>query len=68
MFLLNQEIRFPLMDVINLGFSFGGISFSRIYGAFFVDAGNVWFDDNFGSVRGSFGAGIRMVRSVQDYG
>ncbi len=60
MFLVNQELRFPLLDVINLGFPFGVMSFSRIYGALFMDVGNVWFDDNFGTVLGSFGAGIRM--------
>lgn len=60
MFLVNQELRFPLLDVINLGFPFGGMSFSRIYGAVFVDAGSVWFNDNYDSVLGSFGAGIRM--------
>jgi hypothetical protein len=60
MFLVNQELRFPLLDVINLGFPFGVMTFSRIYGALFIDVGNVWFDDNFGTVLGSFGAGIRM--------
>ncbi|MBM3264829.1 MAG: PD40 domain-containing protein [candidate division Zixibacteria bacterium] len=60
MVLINQEFRFPLMDVLSLGFPFGAMQFSRIQGALFVDAGNVWFDDDFGDVIGSFGGGVRV--------
>jgi outer membrane protein assembly factor BamA len=60
MFLVNQEFRFPLLDALSLGFPFGAMSCSRIQGALFLDVGNVWFNDRFGSVLGSFGGGIRV--------
>ena len=60
MFLVNQELRFPLMDFLSLGFPFGAMSFSRIKGALFLDVGNVWLDDGFGDILGSFGAGFRV--------
>lgn len=60
MFLVNQELRFPLLNVLNIGFPFGAMTFSRIQGALFLDVGNVWFDKAFGGVIGSFGGGIRV--------
>lgn len=60
MLLLNQELRFPLMNFLALGFPFGAMSFSRIQGALFLDTGNVWFDDDYRDVIGSFGGGVRV--------
>lgn len=60
MFMVNQELRFPVMDVLHLGFPFGGVSIPGIQGAVFLDAGNVWFDNRFGDVLGSFGGGFRI--------
>lgn len=57
--LLSNEFRFPLLDQFYLGFPFGGIGFSSIRGALFVDAGNVW-EDQLTRLRGSFGFGIRF--------
>jgi hypothetical protein len=57
--LISNEFRFPFIDQFYLGFPFGGLGFSSIRGALFVDAGNVW-DDEFGDLKGSFGFGIRL--------
>ena len=59
LFLISNEFRFPFLDQFYLGFPFGGIGFSSIRGALFVDAGNVW-DDDFGELKGSLGFGIRF--------
>lgn len=59
LFLISNEFRFPFIDQLYLGFPFGGIGFSSIRGALFVDAGNVW-DDEFGDIKGSLGFGIRL--------
>jgi len=59
LFLISNEFRFPFIDQFYLGFPFGGIGFSSIRGALFVDAGNVW-DTKFGDIKGSFGFGIRL--------
>jgi outer membrane protein assembly factor BamA len=59
LFLVSNELRFPFIDQLYLGFPFGGIGFSSIRGALFVDAGNVW-DDDFGDMKGSLGFGIRF--------
>ena len=57
--LISNEFRFPFLDQFYLGFPFGGVGFSSIRGALFVDAGNVW-EDQFGDMKGSFGFGIRF--------
>ncbi len=57
--LISNEFRFPFIDQLYLGFPFGGIGFTSIRGALFLDAGNVW-DDKFGDLKGSFGLGIRL--------
>ncbi len=61
LFLVSQEYRFPLVDLIGVRLPFFSIGFSQIRGALFVDAGNVWNDsEDFGDMLGSFGAGIRL--------
>ena len=57
-FLINNELRFPFIDRFVVNFPFGGMGFSAIRGASFVDLGNAW-DDKLNSVLGSMGFGIR---------
>ena len=57
--LINNELRFPLIDNLSIGFPIGKISFQAIRGALFFDAGNAW-DDDFGRLYGSFGLGARV--------
>ena len=58
-FLINNELRFPFIDRFIINFPFGGMGFSAIRGAAFVDFGNAW-DDKMDSVLGSAGLGIRF--------
>lgn len=57
-FLINNEIRFPFIDRFLINFPFGGMAFSAIRGASFVDFGNAW-DDKLDQILGSAGFGIR---------
>jgi Tol biopolymer transport system component len=57
--LLSNELRFPLIDLLSIGFPIGKLSFQGIRGALFFDAGNAWEDD-FGRPSGSFGIGARV--------
>ena len=57
--LINNELRFPLIDNLSIGFPIGKLSFQAIRGALFFDAGNAW-DDNFERLFGSFGLGARV--------
>ena len=59
LFLVSQEMRFPFIDRFSLSFPFGGIGFSAIRGAIFLDAGNAW-DNKLDNVLGSAGFGARM--------
>jgi Tol biopolymer transport system component len=59
LFLISQEYRFPLADMVGIRFPFGTIGFNGIRGAVFLDAGNAWNDDLEG-LKGSFGAGLRF--------
>ena len=58
-FLINNELRFPFIDRFLINFPFGGMGFSAIRGASFIDVGNAW-DDKLDSVLGSAGFGIRF--------
>ncbi|NKB70751.1 MAG: hypothetical protein GKR89_27085 [Candidatus Latescibacteria bacterium] len=60
MVLVNNELRFPLLDRLVLGFPFGNIDFRSFRGAVFVDGGNAWNDD-FEEWKGSIGAGGRLA-------
>ncbi len=55
----SNELRFPLIDNLHIGFPFGGFGFRGIRGALFFDTGSAW-DDEFDELLGSFGAGIRV--------
>ena len=56
----SNELRFPLIDNLLVGFPFGGIGFQAIRGAIFFDAGSAW-DKYFDRFLGSFGAGFRVA-------
>jgi hypothetical protein len=56
----SNELRFPLIDNLLVGFPFGGIGFQAIRGAIFFDAGSAW-DDHFDQFLGSFGTGFRVA-------
>ena len=55
----SQELRFPLIDALLIGFPIGGLDFRGIRGALFFDVGSA-FDDTFDQLLGSFGAGVRL--------
>lgn len=55
----SNELRFPLIDNLLIGFPFGGLGFQSIRGALFFDVGSAW-DDRFDQFYGSFGAGFRV--------
>ncbi len=56
----SNELRFPLIDRLHIGFPFGGIGFTGIRGALFFDVGNAW-DEEWDQLLGSFGAGFRVA-------
>ena len=55
----SNELRFPLIDDLLIGFPIGGLGFRGIRGALFFDAGSAW-DNEFDQFYGSFGAGFRV--------
>lgn len=55
----SNELRFPLIDNLLIGFPFGGLGFRGIRGSLFFDVGSAW-DDDFDQFYGSFGAGFRV--------
>lgn len=57
--LLSNELRFPLIDNLYVGFPFGRIGFQAIRGALFVDAGSGW-NTEFDRFYGGVGAGARV--------
>ncbi|MCK4606772.1 MAG: PD40 domain-containing protein [candidate division Zixibacteria bacterium] len=56
----STELRFPLIDLLAVGFPFGGFDFRGIRGALFFDTGSAW-DDRFDDFVGSFGGGFRVA-------
>ena len=60
MVLVNNELRFPLLDRLVIGFPFGNIDFRSLRGALFVDGGNAWNRD-FEDWKGSIGGGGRLA-------
>ncbi|HET8649906.1 MAG TPA: hypothetical protein VFL95_07690, partial [Gemmatimonadales bacterium] len=60
-YMLNQELRFPLLSHISLGTPLGELRFPGVQGAFFVDAGRAWFSQDDGrSLLGSYGMSFRF--------
>ena len=64
----SNELRFPLIDNLYIGFPFGGIGFRAIRGAIFFDMGSFRDDEFhlldkefFDDLKGSFGAGFRVA-------
>jgi hypothetical protein len=64
----SNELRFPLIDNLQIGFPFGTVGFRAIRGALFFDFGNFRDDefhfmdrDFFRNLRGSFGTGFRVA-------
>lgn len=55
----SQELRFPLIDELDINFPFGGMLFTAIRGAAYFDAGSAW-DDVYDSTLGDFGIGLRF--------
>ncbi len=58
-FLLSQEFRFPLLDLLALRFPHFSLGFQSIRGALFFDAGNAW-NKRYEGLKGSFGVGVRL--------
>jgi WD40-like Beta Propeller Repeat len=56
---MSNELRFPLIDNLNIGFPFGPLQFQSIRGALFLDLGSAW-DEEFPGWLGSFGGGFRV--------
>jgi outer membrane protein assembly factor BamA len=59
LWLVSNEVRFPLLDQLGLQFPFGGIAFGAFRGALFCDIGGAW-DDFQGGTYGSIGGGLRL--------
>ncbi len=57
--MLNGELRFPLMDYLTFGLPIGAIRFPEFQGAFFVDAGKTWFAGEKRALLGSYGVSFR---------
>jgi outer membrane protein assembly factor BamA len=58
-FLFSHEFRFPAIDQFVVAFPFGGLGFSAIRGALFMDVGNAW-DTHLSDLLGSAGLGVRL--------
>ncbi len=59
MWIASEELRFPLIDELNIKFPFGGMLFTAIRGAAYFDAGAAW-DNVYTSTLGDFGVGLRF--------
>jgi hypothetical protein len=59
--LLNQELRFPILTGLALGFPFGTLRLPGIEGALFADMGSSWLEtERADGLWGSYGTGFRM--------
>ena len=60
--MVNQEVRFPLLNYFTLGTPFGPLTFPEIQGATFVDLGKAWFQNpGDRALLGSYGISFRMA-------
>ncbi len=61
-FMLNQEIRFPVLTHLTLGTPVGDITFPEIQGALFADIGKATFPSGFDrALLGSYGLSFRLA-------
>jgi len=56
----SNELRFPLIDNLLIGFPFGRLGFQGIRGALYFDVGSAW-EDEFDQFTGAFGGGFRVT-------
>ncbi|MCX6825816.1 MAG: hypothetical protein NTV06_00915 [candidate division Zixibacteria bacterium] len=56
----SNELRFPLIDNLTVGFPFGDVGLQAIRGVVFFDVGSAW-DNHFDQFLGSFGTGFRVA-------
>ncbi len=61
-FMVNQELRFPLLDYLTFGTPLGPVRFPEMQAAVFFDIGKAWFAQNTDrAVLGSVGVGLRWA-------
>lgn len=61
-FLLNQELRFPLLSYLTFGTPLGAVTFPELQGAFFFDLGKAWFrEPSDRALLGSYGGSLRWA-------
>ncbi|MBA3658560.1 MAG: PD40 domain-containing protein [Gemmatimonadales bacterium] len=61
-YMVNQEIRFPLLSHLTLGLPFGDLDFPEIQGALFGDIGKATFSTSTTrDMLGSYGVGFRLA-------
>jgi len=61
-FMLNQEVRFPLLNHLTLGTPLGDVTFPEIQGGLFVDVGKATFPTGPDrALLGSYGLGFRLA-------
>jgi hypothetical protein len=59
--MVNSELRYPLLDYFTFGTPFGPFRFPEVQGAFFADVGRAWlFSEEHRAVLGSYGISFRM--------
>ncbi len=59
LWIASEELRFPVINELNIDFPFGGVLFTAIRGAAYFDAGAAW-DNAYTSTLGDFGVGLRF--------
>jgi len=59
LWLTSFEFRFPLIDVLTIGFPFGKLNLYEFRGALFSDFGSAW-DEQYKQTLGSVGFGLRL--------
>jgi hypothetical protein len=60
-FMLNQELRFPVLTHLTLGTPFGDIDLPEIQGGLFADVGKATFPSTDRALLGSYGLGFRLA-------
>ncbi|MBA3759355.1 MAG: PD40 domain-containing protein [Gemmatimonadales bacterium] len=60
-FMVNQELRFPVLTHFTLGTPFGDVDFPEIQGALFADVGKATFPTTDRALLGSYGLSFRLA-------